>query len=140
MDMVRLGNLLYGINRTSVAAPLKRPWTLNARITSVVEVAKGQAIGYSAEYLAPRKMKVASLPVGYSDGLTMEPAERFIGFGKRFHYWGWLGKTKVPFVSRCGIAHVLVDVTSAPRVKVGDVVQLPIRRTAASALLPRIYS
>ncbi|PIQ96824.1 MAG: alanine racemase, partial [Nitrospinae bacterium CG11_big_fil_rev_8_21_14_0_20_56_8] len=108
MDMVRVGNLLYGINPTSHALPLKNPWRLQARILSVQEVAKGRSIGYASEYLAPRKMRVASLAIGYSDGLTMEPAERFIGFGKEFRYWGILKGKKAPFVGRCGISHVLI--------------------------------
>jgi len=138
-DMVRVGNLLYGVNPTTRPIPLKNPFAFKARVSSIRTVRKGEPIGYASEYLAPRAMRVASLPVGYSDGLTMEPAERFIGFGRGFHYWGMLGGKRVPFVGRCGIAHVLVDVAAAPRAKIGDVVTLPIRRTAASPRLPRLY-
>jgi hypothetical protein len=42
-------------------------------------------------------------------------------------------------VGRCGIAHVLIDVTSAPGAAVGDTVILPVRRTAASPHIPRLY-
>ncbi len=140
LDMVRVGNLIYGINPTSSDIPLKNPWQLHARIISLKMIGKGKAIGYASEYLAPRRMKVAALPVGYSDGLTMEPAERFIGFGKGFRYWGMLRGKRVPFVGRCGISHVLVDVSAIPGAKLGDVVALHIRRTAASSRLPRIYT
>ncbi|MFA6003525.1 MAG: alanine racemase [Elusimicrobiota bacterium] len=140
MDMVRSGNLVYGINPSaSKLAPLKNPWRLCARIIALRRVAKGRSIGYASEYMTPRAMHVATLPVGYADGLTMEPAERLISFGSGFQYWGLLGKTKTPFIGRCGIAHVLVDVTDAPRAAVGDIVGLPIRRTAASLHLPRLY-
>jgi alanine racemase len=139
MDMVRAGNLLYGINPTSRDVALKNPWRLQARIISIQEVSKGQSIGYASEYLAPRKMRLASIPVGYADGLTMEPAERFIGFGREFRYWGMLKGKKAPFVGRCGISHVIVDVSKILDAKPGDIVTLPIRRTAASARLPRIY-
>jgi len=79
------------------------------------------------------------LPVGYADGLTMEPAERLISFGSGFQYWGMLRGKKTPFIGRCGISHVLVDVTDVPNAKIGEVVALPVRRTAASANLPRVY-
>jgi alanine racemase len=138
-DLVRVGNLLYGVNPTTRRIALKNPFAFKARLTSIRTVRKGEPIGYASEYLAPRKMRVASVQVGYADGLTMEPAERFIGFGRGFHYWGMLGAKRVPFVGRCGIAHVLVDVSQAPRAKIGDPVTLPIRRTAASARLPRLY-
>ncbi len=139
LDMARVGNLLYGINPTSRELALRNPWRLYARIISLKDVKKGTPIGYASEYLAPRKMRVAALPVGYSDGLTMEPAERFIGFGKAFRYWGWLKGGKVPLVGRSGISHILVDVSGVPRAKIGDPVALHVRRTAASAHLPRIY-
>lgn len=139
MDMARVGNLLYGINPSSRAAPLQNPWRFCARIIALRSVRKGRSIGYASEYVASRAMRVGTLPVGYADGLTMEPAERLISFGSGFQYWGMIGQSKAPFVGRCGIAHVLLDVTAAPRAAVGDAVALPVRRTAASPHLPRVY-
>lgn len=140
LDQARVGNLMYGVNPGVFrSAPLKNPWKFLARIISLHRVAKGRPIGYASEYIAPRRMIVATLPVGYSDGLTMEPAERLIGFGGGFQYWGMLRGAKAPFVGRCGISHIMVDVTSIPGAKVGDPVALPIRRTAASRKIPRRY-
>jgi alanine racemase len=138
-DLACVGNLLYGINPSSSRpAPLKNAWRFCARILSLHEVRKGASIGYASEYLAPRRMTIAALPVGYADGLTMEPAERLIGFGGGFQYWGMRSGVKLPFIGRAGIAHVLVDATDVPGVKVGDVVTLPVRRTAARHLT-RVY-
>jgi alanine racemase len=140
-DMARVGNLLYGINAAkSKSAPLKMPFRFYGRIISLRRALKGRSIGYASEYLAPRTMTVATLPVGYSDGLTLEPAERLIGFGiTGKNFWGMIGEIQAPFVGRCGIAHCLIDVTDAPDVKIGDPVRLPIRRTACSKNVPRIY-
>jgi len=140
MDMVRVGNLLYGINPTSRETALRDPWRLNARVIALREIPKGGSIGYGSEYIAPKRMRVATLPVGYSDGLTMEPAERLIRLGHGLHYWGMLRGRRVPFVGRCGIAHVLVDVSGVRQARVGDVVRLPIRRTAANARIARLYA
>ena len=138
-DIACVGNLLYGINPSkSRPAALKNPWKFCARIISLKEVRKGTSIGYASEYVAPRRMRVATLPVGYADGLTMEPAERLIGFGGGFQYWGMRRGVKLPFVGRCGIAHVLVDATDAADARIGDVVTLPVRRTATRHL-PRVY-
>ena len=140
LDMVRVGNLLYGINAAkSKAAPLNNPWRFQARIIALHDVVRGRSIGYASEYIAARKMRVATLPVGYADGLTMEPAERLIGFGSGFQYWGMLRGIKTPFIGRTGISHVLVDVTDVKDATLGDAVTLPIRRTAASSNLPRRY-
>ena len=139
LDQVRVGNLLYGINPTSQALALRNPWQFYARIIGLRSIAKGKAIGYGSEYMAPRRMTVATLPAGYADGLTMEPADRLIRLGGTFEYWGLLRGHQVPFIGRCGIAHVLVDVSAVPNARLGEVVSLPIRRTAASARLPRVY-
>jgi alanine racemase len=138
-DLACVGNLLYGINPSSSRqAPLKSAWKFCARILSLHDVRKGASVGYASEYLAPRRMLIATLPVGYADGLTMEPAERLIGFGGGFQYWGMRQGVKLPFIGRAGIAHVLVDATDVPKVKLGDVVTLPVRRTAARHLT-RVY-
>ncbi|MBI4376885.1 MAG: alanine racemase [Elusimicrobia bacterium] len=140
MDQVRVGNLLYGINKASAkSASLRNPWRFLARIIAVQEFARGRSIGYASEYVAPRKMRVATVAVGYADGLTMEPAERLISFGRGFQYWGMIGDKKAPFIGGCGIAHILLDVTNVPQARAGTVVALPIRRTAASSHLPRLY-
>ncbi len=137
-DLACVGNLLYGINRSKIRpAALKSPWRFSARVISMREVRKGASIGYASEYLAPRAMRVATLPVGYADGLTMEPAERLIGLGASRSYWGMRGDLKLPFIGRCGISHVLVDATGCPSLKAGDAVVLPVRRTAAR--VPRVY-
>ncbi len=133
-DLPCIGNLLYGINRSKIRpSALKMPWKFYARVLSIREVAKGASIGYASEYLAPRRMRVAALPVGYSDGLTMQPAERLIGLGAQQAFWGKVGDAKLPFVGRVGIAHTLVDATDCPSLKPGDAVELPVRRTASRA-------
>ena len=138
-DLACVGNLLYGINPSSSRpAPLRNAWRFCARILSLREVRKGASVGYASEYLAPRRMVIATLPVGYADGLTMEPAARLIGFGGGFQYWGMRQGVRLPFVGRSGMAHVLVDATDAADAKVGDVVTLPVRRTAARHLT-RVY-
>ncbi len=137
-NMACIGNLLYGINRSKIKpSALKMPWRFFARVISVREAAKGSSLGYASEYLVPRKMKVATLPVGYADGLTMQPAERLIGLGASQSFWGKRNGVNLPFVGRCGISHVLVDATGLPGIKPGDAVELPIRRTASRA--PRVY-
>lgn len=137
-DLACVGNLLYGINRSKIRpSAIKMPWRFFARVISLREAAKGASIGYASEYLVPRRMRIATLPVGYADGLTMQPAERLIGLGASQSFWGKREGVNLPFVGRCGISHVLVDATGLPRIKPGDAVELPVRRTASRA--PRIY-
>ncbi|MBI4051691.1 MAG: alanine racemase [Elusimicrobia bacterium] len=139
MGMVRIGNLLYGINPTSRRIPLKNPWQFYAKIISIKKIPKGRPIGYGSEYIPTRPMTIGTLPAGYADGLTMEPAERLIRLRAGFKYWGTLKGRQIPFIGRCGISHVLIDLSQVPSAKIGDAVSLPIRRTAANTKIPRIY-
>ncbi len=148
LDMARVGNLLYGIYPTDVYRKKKqgpplpglgRPWQFYARIISVRDVRKGESLGYSAEFTAPRPMRVATVPAGYSDGLTMEPTESQIRIAAGFRYWGVINGKKAFFTGRAGIAHTLLDVTGIPGAKVGTPVALHVRRTAANPRIPRLY-
>lgn len=45
---------------------------LKTKIIHIKEVEKGEAIGYSQKFVAQRPMKVATIPIGYADGLRRE--------------------------------------------------------------------
>jgi alanine racemase len=148
LAMVRVGNLMYGIYPTDVyrkkrqGPPLPglgRPWQLYARIISVKNIKKGESLGYSGEFTAPRAMRLATIPAGYSDGLTMEPTENHIRITSGFRYWGVINGKKAYFTGKTGIAHTLLDVTDIPEAVLGAPVALHVRRTAANAKIPRIY-
>lgn len=72
MDMVRVGIVLYGIAPSKFMQnfpKLYRVMTLKTIVESVKNVKKGQNIGYGLEVFAPCDMQIATLPVGYADGL-----------------------------------------------------------------------
>lgn len=148
LDMVRIGNLMYGIYPTDVYKKKKqgpplpglgRPWKFYARIISVRHVKKGESLGCAGEFTAPRAMRLATIPAGYSDGLTMEPTESKIRITSGFRYWGIINGRKAFFTGRTGIAHTLLDVTGIPEAVSGTPVALHVRRTAANAKIPRVY-
>ncbi len=144
-DMVRIGNLIYGLypSRIYPGPPIKgirRPWKFRAKIISIRKVRKGQSIGYASEYVSPKNMTIACIPSGYGDGLTMEPKEKNINISAGSNYWGIIKGRKAFFVGKPGIIHTLLDITNVPNVKVGDPVELPVRRTIAPVRIPRIYN
>ena len=51
---------------------LRPVMTWKTRVMDVREVAAGETIGYNATFTAQGPMRVALLPVGYSDGLRRE--------------------------------------------------------------------
>lgn len=147
-DMVRIGNLIYGIYPSEiylkrpnnpVKLGIKRPWKFFAKIISVKNVKKGESFGYASEIVATRDMRIATIPVGYSDGLAMSPMENVYQISEGEKYWGVIDGKVAPFVSKPAISHTLIDITDIHSADVGSVVSLAIRRTAANRDIPRIY-
>ncbi|MBI4668917.1 MAG: alanine racemase [Elusimicrobia bacterium] len=146
LDMVRIGNLLYGYNPAQTPFPVKNIWSFKAKILNVRDLRRGETIGYGSEFLALKPMRIASIGVGFADGLTMEPAHRFIRLAGPPNYYAVPAKTKMktkcrrlPLIGRVGLGHAILDISHAPGINVGDIVELPVRRTAASLDVPRIY-
>ena len=71
MDMVRAGLILYGLMPAdTVNDPAFRPaMKLIARVSAVNSIRKGDAVSYGCTYIAPWDMRVATLSIGYADGL-----------------------------------------------------------------------
>jgi alanine racemase len=68
--MVRLGIGLYGVgNDEKERKQLQNVGTLKTIILQIKEVEAGESIGYSRRFIANDKLRIATLPVGYADGI-----------------------------------------------------------------------
>jgi alanine racemase len=74
-DMVRLGIGLYGVS--SFSDRLNEVSTFKTRITQIMELNEGDTVGYGRKGIITSKKRIATLPVGYADGLP-----RSLGNGK----------------------------------------------------------
>lgn len=74
MDLVRAGVILYGIypsnevDRTVI--DLKPAMTLKANITLLKWVDEGTPVSYGRKFVAKRKTRIATIPIGYADGYS----------------------------------------------------------------------
>ncbi len=69
-DMVRPGASLFGINASKEKKnPMAAAVSLESRILQIRNVAKHSAVGYGATYKINKKGKIATIAVGYADGL-----------------------------------------------------------------------
>jgi alanine racemase len=69
-EMVRLGIGLYGFGNSDLEnKSLQNVSTLKSIISQIREVEKGESIGYNRNYIVNQKMKVATIPIGYADGI-----------------------------------------------------------------------
>ena len=71
-DLVRAGIALYGLYPSAEVKAsgmkLKQALELISHIIFVKEIEAGTAVSYGGTFVAPRRMKVATIPVGYGDG------------------------------------------------------------------------
>ncbi|MCK4224502.1 MAG: alanine racemase [candidate division Zixibacteria bacterium] len=113
-NQVRVGHLLYGLypsSETSESIRVKPAMSLKSRVLFIKEVEKGTPVSYGKTYVAKKKTKIATIPLGYADGysrLLSNKGEVLIR-GKR---------AKV--VGRVCMDAFMVDVSHIPNVKVGD--------------------
>nr|WP_077912904.1 alanine racemase [Listeria riparia] len=70
-DYVRIGISLYGCQSdySELTLPLQPVLSLKSRIALIEYVAEDDFIGYGNDVMAPHKMKIAMIPVGYADGI-----------------------------------------------------------------------
>ncbi len=150
LDMVRVGTILYGqypsghVPRT---LELADTWRLKARISFVKTVPSGSNIGYGAEFRTRRESRIAVIPLGWADGLTLTPesvSRRSIG---RLAFSRYLGKPALcvkigpkwaPVVGRIAMQMCSVDVTDISA-EIGDEVIIPARRVTTNPSIPRVY-
>lgn len=69
-EMVRVGIGLYGVgNDVYEDEQLQNVATLKTLILQINNVEIGESVGYGRRFVAKRKSKIATIPIGYADGI-----------------------------------------------------------------------
>lgn len=69
-DGVRIGILSYGIDPSGQGKiELKKVGTLKSKVIRIINVKKGESVGYDRKFKAKEDSKIAILQIGYGDGL-----------------------------------------------------------------------
>jgi alanine racemase len=115
-DMVRPGIYLYG-GTAGITGPAPRPVAaLRARVVAVRAIAAGESVGYGATWTADRTTTVATLGIGYADGLPRAAGASAGSTPRQVELRGRL----VPLVGRVTMDMCMVAVDGG-EVAVGDV-------------------
>ncbi len=128
-DMVRIGVAQYGfwpspdiyylhlqeIGKKADGNSLKRIFNWKTDIMDIRHVDAGEFIGYGTAFQATQDMKVAVMPLGYSNGYPRALSNR----GQVL-----IGGKKAPIVGLINMNLFMVDISHIPGVKVGDEVVL----------------
>ena len=116
-DIVRAGIILYGISPLPEFQKLLKPaMTWKTRIALVRDMPKGSSISYGRTFIAPRKMRIATLAAGYADGYPWHLGNR----GATMLVRG----QRCPLLGRVTMDLMVIDVTKIDNLKVGDEVVL----------------
>jgi len=115
-QMVRLGIGLYGISASGEdQMHLKSVSSLKTVISQVRTIPDGDSVGYSRKFVANKSLKIATIPVGYADGLKRSLSN---GVGHVV-----IQGKKAPIVGNVCMDMTMVDVTSIDCIE-GDEVEI----------------
>lgn len=82
-NMVRVGISLYGLYpdlpRISNIPPLKQILSLKGRITNIHTLRAGESVSYGHTYTAYETTKIATIPIGYADGVSRSLSNKIYG-------------------------------------------------------------
>ena len=118
-DMVRPGIGIYGGHPRPGHGenPFQATAILSARILQLRRIDKGESVGYAATFRAKRPSMIATMALGYADGIPRAAIHR--GEAE-------LAGRRVPFAGRISMDLITLDVTDLPdgAVKVGDLAKV----------------
>ncbi|WP_242224796.1 alanine racemase [Bacillus cereus group sp. BfR-BA-01380] len=114
-NMVRVGIGIYGmypskeVNHNTVT--LQPILTLKSKVAHVKRAKQGRGISYGNTYVATGEEWVATIPIGYADG-----------FSRRLSSKGYalINGVRVPIIGRVCMDQLMLDITKAMPVHVGD--------------------
>ncbi|MEP9349285.1 alanine racemase [Xanthobacter sp. KR7-225] len=109
-DLVRPGIFLYGGVAVSGVPPLKSVVRLDARVLQVRDVERGATVGYGAAERVKRRSRIATVALGYADGLFRAAGSTDARKGAQAIVAG----TRCPLVGRVSMDLATLDVTDLP--------------------------
>ncbi|WP_079243692.1 bifunctional UDP-N-acetylmuramoyl-tripeptide:D-alanyl-D-alanine ligase/alanine racemase [Chryseobacterium indologenes] len=114
-DMVRIGIGMLGESADpEIQKQLRSVVSFKTVISQISTVENGESVGYSRRYKADHSTRIATIPVGYADGIP-----RLIG-----NQVGNVGvnKTLAPIVGNICMDMMMINVDHIPSIKEGDTV------------------
>jgi alanine racemase len=106
-EMVRLGIGIYGVgNSEEEQISLENVSVLKSIISQIRTVNENESIGYNRKFLVQKQMKIATIPIGYADGIRR-------AWGNEKGYV-MIHNQKATILGNICMDMLMVDVTSIP--------------------------
>lgn len=118
-NMVRAGIGLYGLmpelaECSDFNSQLKQIISLKGRITRIHNIDTNEGLSYGHTYIANKPVKVATIPVGYADGVPRTLSNKI---------YGELNNTKIKQIGNITMDQMMLDITGIDAQE-GDVITL----------------
>jgi alanine racemase len=117
LDVVRPGIALFGVAprlpgaSEGLVGDLRQAMRVRSEIVDVRDVAAGAAVGYGAMWRAERASRVATIPMGYADGLSRRLSNRGSVLVRG---------ARAPIVGAVSMDMAMIDVTGVPGACIKD--------------------
>ena len=115
LDAVRPGIALFGVSPQvdggALTSELRPVMRVRTEIVALRDIERGDPVGYGGTWCAPRRSRIATLPMGYADGLSRQ-------LGNRGHVL--VRGARAPVVGAVSMDMTMVDVTDVPGAAVRD--------------------
>jgi alanine racemase len=129
MDMVRLGIGLYGFNE-DLQNQIQTVARLKSTISQIKLVKKGESIGYGRKGKAIKDIIIATIAIGYADGLNRLLSN---GVGEVF-----IRGQRAPIIGNVCMDMAMIDISSIPKAQVGDSVEIFGENISATEIAKKI--
>ena len=117
-DMVRMGIVMWGLTPFSTNNAPKLDvlpvMGLKARITNIHTLKKGEGLSYGHTYIADKDTKVATIPIGYADGIARNLSGNIVAI---------LNNKQIKQIGRITMDQIMFDISDVDCC-VGDVITI----------------
>jgi alanine racemase len=154
LDMVRVGNLMYGLCEASDIG-IKPAAKVFSKVIFLKNLPSGHNVGYGNRFITKSPTTAAVIPFGYYEGLELsviqpngildELKSLIKQFLKNFGYNTMRRKVKIKekycdIIGKIGMQNCIIDVTELKNdIFIGDLVELTMRKVNICYNIPRVY-
>lgn len=118
---IRLGIVIYGLTPLTAGIEpvcklpeLKQLVSIKGRITNIHTIQKGEGVSYGYKFIADKETTVATIPIGYADGVSRNLSGKLQGF---------LNGKKINQIGRITMDQMMFDITGTDA-REGDIITI----------------
>lgn len=115
LDIIRPGIMLYGYYPSGDVLKekisLKKVMTLKTSVSNIKYIEERETVGYGRKFIANKKTKIATIPIGYADGFS-----RLLSNKIEVN----IGKSRVKLVGNVCMDQSFLDCTECDSLNIGD--------------------